>query len=95
MPYGILILVATAVLALRHVRSTYASIRSKCLVGGVAAFSVLAPYLWPRFFPLAGWVGLVSMFLQVAICFYVVFYQAVYDDESGRALHETESSGKS
>ena len=87
MPYGYLILIATAVLAFRHFRSTYASGRSKYLVGGLAAFSVLAPYLWPRFFPLAGWVDLVSMFLQGAICLYVIFCQTVYDDEPGKTLH--------
>ena len=95
MPYGYLILIATAVLAFRHVRSTYATPRSKRLVVGVAAFSALAPYLWPRFFPLAGWVDLVSMFLQGAICVYVIFYQTVYDDEPGKTLHQKDSSGKS
>lgn len=95
MPYGYLILVATAVLAVRHVRSTYASIRSKRLVGGLAAFSILAPYLWLRFLPLVGLVVFLCMWLPMAICVYVIFHQAVYDDESGRVLHQTASSGKS
>jgi hypothetical protein len=95
MPYGYLILIATGVLAVRHIRSTCASSRSKYLVGGLAAFTVLAPYLWPRFLPLAGWVSMVSMYLQLAICFYIIFHQAVYDDESDRALRQPASSRKS
>jgi len=95
MPYGLLILIATVVLVVRHVRATFASSRSKYLVGGLAAFTVLAPYLWPRFLPLAGWVALISMWLQLAICFYVIFHQVVHDDESDRSLRQPASSGKS
>jgi hypothetical protein len=94
MPYGYLILVATVVLAIRHVRSTYASSRSKCLVAGLAAFSVLAPYLWPTFLPLAGWVISVSMFLPWAICVYVIFHQAVYDHEERKSLLQADSPEK-
>jgi hypothetical protein len=60
----------------------------------VAAFSVLAPYL-PDFLPLVGLVVLVSMHLQMALCGYVIFHQAIYDDEAGKALHQKASPGNS
>ncbi len=69
--------------------------RSKRLVGGLAAFSDLAPHLWPSFLPLVWLIAQVSMYFQWAICFYVILHQTVYDCESGRALHQTDSSGKS
>jgi hypothetical protein len=83
MPYGFVLLVATVVLAVRHVRSTYASNRSKCLVGGLTAVSILAIYLWPSFLPLAALVPLISLFLQLAVCFYLIFHHAAWgpDDE--------------
>jgi hypothetical protein len=94
MPYGYLILVTTAILAVRHVRSDYASKRSKCLVGGVAAITILAPYL-PNFLPLVGLLVLVSMYLQMALCGYVIFHQAIYDDEASKALHQKASPANS
>jgi hypothetical protein len=51
MPYGYVLLVATVVLVGRHVRSAYASARSKCFIG-CAAVSILAFSLWPRFLTL-------------------------------------------
>lgn len=86
MPYGYVLLVATVVLALRHVRSTCASSRSKGVVGGLAAFTVLGPYLWPGFVP-GGWlVSLACFALQLPLGFYVVFHQAVWSpDGSSRA----------
>jgi hypothetical protein len=100
MPYGYVLLVATVVLAVRHVRSTYASSRSKRLVGGLAAFSILAPYLWPGFLPLVGWVVLACPFLQLAIGFYIIFHQAVWCPDAehakvAQAPHQTNPSGKS
>jgi hypothetical protein len=81
MPYGYVLLVATVILAVRHVRSTYASGRSKGLVGSLAAFAILAPYLWPGFL-----VVLASPVLQLALGFYVVFHQAVWSpDKSSKS----------
>jgi hypothetical protein len=87
MPYGYVLLAATLVLTIRHVRSAHASNRSKGLVGGLAVVSVLAPYLWPSFFPFLAFVALVCLLLQFAVCFYVIFHQAVWcpDDEHTRA----------
>jgi hypothetical protein len=83
MPYGYILLAVTVVLAVRHVRSTYASSRSKCIVAGLAAASLLAPYFWPSFLPLAAVVPLGSMVLQLAVCFYIIFHQTVWrpDDD--------------
>jgi hypothetical protein len=90
MPYGYLLLIATVVLAVRHVRAAYASSRSQYLVGSVAAVSVLAPYLWPRFLPLAALVPLVSLCLQFAVCFYVIFYQVAWGSgDEGAKLSQT------
>jgi hypothetical protein len=75
MPYGIIFLVATVVLAVRYVRSSGPSDRSKHLVGSLAAFAVLAPYLWPRFLPLAGVVALMCLFLQFSLSLCLVLHQ--------------------
>src|SRR5262245_18422068 len=98
MPYGYVLLVATVVLAVRHVRSTHASRRSKRPLGGLAAVSVLAPYLWLNFLPLVALVPLVCVFLQFAVCFYVLFHQAAWcpEDEHARAsgtIHRMNASG--
>lgn len=74
MPYGVILLVVTVVLAVRHVRSIGPSLRSKRFVGGVAAFAVLAPYLWPLFLPLAGVIVILCLFLQLALSLYLVFH---------------------
>jgi hypothetical protein len=81
MPYEIIILAATVILAVRHACSAYASNRSKCLVVGLAAVSLLAPYFWPSFLPLAALFPLVTMVLQFAVCFYVIFHQTVWGQE--------------
>ncbi len=57
--------VAVIVLAVQHVRS-------KRLVGGLAAVATLAPFVWPSFFPLA------VLARQLAVCLYVIFHQAVW-----------------
>lgn len=79
--YSYVILLLTIVLTLRHVRSTYASARSKRLVGGLAAFSVLAPSLWPSFLHLFWLVDRVAVALRWGICFYVIFHQVVWSPE--------------
>jgi hypothetical protein len=94
MPYGFVLVIATAVLAVRHVRSTHASARSKRLVAGLAALSVLAPYVWPGSFPLAGVVGLACPVLQFAIGFYVVFHEAVWRPDAGNEKTSECSQGK-
>ena len=98
MPYDYALLAATVVLAVRHVRSTYASDRSKRLVGGLATVSLLAPYTWPSFLPLVALVLLVSSCLQFAVCFYLIFYQATWcpDDQgqSGRAYRAQQPERK-
>ena len=89
MPYGYVLLVATIALAVRHIRSTYASNHSKRLVGGLAAVSVLAPYLGP------GFVALVALFLQFAVCLYVIFHQAAWcpDDEHAQPSRTAHPDG--
>jgi hypothetical protein len=81
---GPLLVVVTVVLALRHVCCTYASDRSKCLVGGLVAASVLAPYLWPSFLPSVILFILASPFLQIAIGVYVIFHQTIWCPEEER-----------
>jgi hypothetical protein len=78
--YHYAILFAVAVLVVRHIRSASASTRSKRIVGGLAAFSLLAPYLWPSFLPLAGQVGPATMWLPVALGVYVVFHEKIHDE---------------
>ena len=98
MPYGYVVLIATAVLALRHARAAYASKRSKRLVGGLAVGSVLAPYLWPSFLSLGALVPLACSVAQFAVCFYVLFHQAAWSledehrkpDRSLRPIHPSE-----
>jgi hypothetical protein len=82
--YLYVILILTIVLAIRHVRSTYASTRSKRLVGGLAAFSVLAPSLWPSFLPLFWLIYQIAVALRWVICFYVIFHQVVWSPEDKR-----------
>jgi hypothetical protein len=100
MPYHYVVLVATVVLALRHARSSHASRRSKGLVGGLAAFAVLAPGLWPSFLPGAALVLLACPLLQWATCIYVILHQTVWttDDQSGsvaRPLRRADSADES
>jgi hypothetical protein len=100
MPYQYVVLIATVVLALRHVRSADASRRSKGLVGGLAAFAVLAPGLWPSFFPGTALVLLVCPLLQWATCFYVILHQTIWPagGQSGsvaRPLRRADSADQS
>ncbi len=93
LPYGYVVLVATVILAIRHVRSAFASNRSKCLVGGLAAVSIVALFFGPSFLPLA------ALFLQFAVCIYVIFHQVIWrpEDEhakASRTLHQTSPSEK-
>jgi len=86
MPYGAVATAFLVVFVIRHVRSTYASNRSKCLVGGLAAFTILAPYLWPRSFPLVGsYVGMLSFPLQVVIAVYLTFHEAIWRPDDNHA----------
>jgi hypothetical protein len=88
MPYGYVLLAATVVIAIRHVRSSYASNVSKALVAGFAAFSVSGPFAWPRFLPGDPFVPLFCLFLQFAVCFYVIIHRAAWrpDDERAEGL---------
>jgi hypothetical protein len=100
MLYGYVVLVVTAVLAVRHARAPYASRRSKRMVGGLAAASVLAPYLWPSFLPSGAWVPLASLSLQFGVCFYVLFHQAAWRPEAAHrkscgTLHPIDPSERS
>jgi hypothetical protein len=78
-PYGYVLLVGTIVLAIRHIRSGYASNLSKRLVGGLAAVSVLALYMGP------GFLALVALVLQLAVCLYVIFQQAARGPDEDHA----------
>jgi len=86
MPYGYVVLSATVLLAVRHVRSNDASRRSKYIVVTLAAASVLAPYLWPSSLPLAGLVTLGCMLLQFALCFYVLFHQVIWPPDEEQSM---------
>ena len=69
---------AVAVLAVRHVRSDFASPPSKRFVGGLTAFAVLAPHLWPAFLPLRNFVVWTALPLQFVVSFYIAFYQIIW-----------------
>ena len=88
-PYGFVLLAGTIVLAVRHVRANYASNLSKRLVGGLAAVSVLAPYIGP------GFLALIALFLQFAVCLYVIFHQAAWgpEDEHAKASRNVRQDG--
>ena len=77
MNYGCALLIVTVVLVDRHLCSDRVPPRSKRLVGRLAAFAVLAPFLWPTFLPLRGFVNLAALVLQLAIGVYVAFYPLV------------------
>jgi hypothetical protein len=85
MPYEYVLVVVTVVLVVRHLRSDYASGRSKRLVGVSAAVCLLAPRVWPAFLPSLAPVALASLVLQFLVCFYIVFYQAAWRPDAGRA----------
>ena len=94
MPYGYLIMAAVVVLALRHIRSAYATPRSKTLVGGLATFSILAPFLLPRLLPNLAILLVVCEFLPMVIAIYIAFYDAVNApfDELGKAPRPSDES---
>jgi hypothetical protein len=70
MPYWIVVLGATIVLGYRHVRSPHASVRSKRIVGGLTAATIVAPWLWPL-------AALAVLPIQFLICLYVIFHRVV------------------
>jgi hypothetical protein len=84
--YHYAILLAAGALVVRHLGSASASTRSKHIVGSLTAFSLLAPYLWPRFLPLAGLVALATTWLPLALGVYVVFHEKVHDEASRNSL---------
>lgn len=70
LPYGIVPAVAVIYLAVRHVGSEEASVSSRRLVCGLTAASFLILQLGP-------WVTIPATLLQVGICLYVIFFQAI------------------
>jgi hypothetical protein len=99
MPYGFVLVIAVLVLAVRHIRSTYASSRSKLLVAGLTAFGVLAPYLWSGFLPFAGLVSLTCPVIQLAVGFYLAFHEAVWRPDAENvqrpSIHQKKSPDQS
>jgi hypothetical protein len=77
-PYGYILQIVTAVLAVRHLRAAHTSPRSKYLVGGLTAFAVLGPFLLPAFLPLRVLLAWTALPLQFAISGYVVFHQIIW-----------------
>jgi hypothetical protein len=75
-PYWIVVLGATIVLGYRHVRSPHASVRSKWIVGGLTAATIVTPWLWPLS-------ALVALPLQFLICLYVIFHRVVTMPDTG------------
>ena len=69
-PYGIVLLVATGVLAFRHVRTDRASPRSRWVVGCIAFLSVIVSASWP----------LTAAVVQLSICVYVIIHRVVTDE---------------
>jgi hypothetical protein len=78
--------VLTANLAARYVCSYDPSPRSRCAVGGLAAFAVLAPYHWPTFLPFAGAVAILCLFLQFALSLYLVLHHIWHETERAQFL---------
>jgi len=76
--YLYVLLIVTVVLTVRHLRSDRASSRSKRLAGGLTTFAILAPFLWPAFLPLRGFVPWGALVLQFAISGYIAFHQAIW-----------------
>jgi hypothetical protein len=50
------------------------------VVGGLAAVSLLAPYIGP------GFVAILPLFLQLAVGLYVIFHQAAWGPDEDDAL---------
>ncbi len=69
-PYGVILLAATVVLAVRYAGIGRASLRSKWAVAWGAVASALSYPVWP----------LAALVLQFGICLYVIFYQLVTAD---------------
>ena len=70
LPYSLIPLIAVVVLTIQHVRSRHASVRSKCVVVGLAAGSVLIARVWPVSV-------IVVVLFQLALCGYVILHQMV------------------
>jgi hypothetical protein len=73
MGYGFILLAASIVLAYRYATTPGASRRSKWVVGGLVAASLLVPAGLPRSWGLAG--TLLAALLQVTVAAYVLLYQ--------------------
>jgi hypothetical protein len=69
-PYALIPLIAVVGLTIQHVRARHATVRSKCIVVGLAAVSVLFVWVWP--IP-----TIVVVLFQLAICGYVILHQMV------------------
>jgi hypothetical protein len=69
-PYGVILPVAAVVSAVRYARTERASLRSKCVVGGIVVVSVLLCPAWP----------LITALVQLSACVYVIIYRIVVDE---------------
>ncbi len=81
-PYWLLPLGLVIWLAAKHWASPFASDRSKRYVAGLAAGSVVLPFLWPAArIPVA--------VFQVAICVYVALHRQVHTEDFDKGLSLT------
>ncbi len=75
MPYALIPLIAAIVLAFQYVVVTDASVRSKWIVGGIAAASLVIYWRFPRW-------QLGATLLQVVVSIYVLLYLKAASDAS-------------